>query len=140
MISLNSVPILWRSNRQPKTALSPVEAEIYALSAGIKDARAIYFTLDEMGIKLPRIRVGVDSDGAYSFFYGTCPDTKLTGCFDMRAEWVQELLMNKDVELYKVDSEENLADLFTKCFPTGKFVEKRDSIANQKDPEILGVN
>ena len=90
---LNCVPIHWRSNRQVKTSQSPVEAEVYALAAGVKDARSTYFVLNEMGARLQaEIEVSVDSTGAYSFFYDTCPDSKLSGCFDRKEKWVRELM------------------------------------------------
>ena len=39
VILLNGVPVSWRSNKQPDTSISPAEAEIYALSEGMRDAR-----------------------------------------------------------------------------------------------------
>ena len=80
------------------------------------------------GKKLLTIEVSVDSTGAYSFFYDTCPDSKLSGCFDRKEKWVRELMESKEVRLLKVKSEENMADIFTKCLPRGQFLEKRNSI------------
>ena len=39
IVLLNGVPIHWRSSRQPRTAMSPGVAEIYAMSVGVKEAR-----------------------------------------------------------------------------------------------------
>ena len=49
IVLLNGTPIFWRSNKQKGTpALSPMEAEIYALSEGVRDAQDIGWVLEEM--------------------------------------------------------------------------------------------
>ena len=50
IICLNGVPVMWRSNRQPVTSLSPAESEIYALSVGVKDVRLMCWVSEEFGI------------------------------------------------------------------------------------------
>ena len=52
IICLNGVPIMWRSNRQPVTSLSPAESEIYALSVGVRDARLMGWVLEELGVEV----------------------------------------------------------------------------------------
>ena len=52
MILLNGMPIHWRSNKQPKTSLSSAEAEIYAMSTAVKDARTrLWIGQDSRGVK-----------------------------------------------------------------------------------------
>ena len=49
-VLLNGVTVFWGSNKQLRgTALSPMEAEICALSERVRDARDIAWTLEEMG-------------------------------------------------------------------------------------------
>ena len=127
MVTLNGVPVHWRSNRQPKTTLSPAESEIYALSVGVKDARLTGMVLEEMGavVEWP-IRVRTDSAGAYSFQRDECPDSKLRGCFDFRDAWVDELQDASvsgrcRVKVERCRDSENLADVLTKCMATYKF-------------------
>ncbi len=52
MVLLNTVPVHWRSKKQPKTVLSPANAEIYALSEGLREARSFQWMCSEMGIEL----------------------------------------------------------------------------------------
>jgi hypothetical protein len=83
-VLLNGVTVFWRSNKQLRgTALSPMEAEIYALSEGVRDARDIASTLEKMGcgIQWP-LPILTDSDGAVSFQWDSCPKSKLRGCID----------------------------------------------------------
>ena len=39
IILLNGLPVHWRSNKQPETAISSAQAEIYAMSEACKDIR-----------------------------------------------------------------------------------------------------
>ena len=50
MIMLNNVPIHWKSKTQCKTSKSPAQAEIYALSNTLDDARDMRFRLQDLNI------------------------------------------------------------------------------------------
>ena len=52
ILCLNGVPVMWRSNRQSFTSLSPAESEIYALSVGVRDARLLGWVLAEFGVEV----------------------------------------------------------------------------------------
>jgi hypothetical protein len=129
MVTLNGVPIHWRSNRQPKTSLSPTEAEVYALSVGVKDGLLTGWVSEEMGceVKWP-LKVYTDSSGAYSFQRDSCPDSKLKGCFDLREEWVADLQREERIDVCMCTDPENKADVLTKCLPTYKFKSRVDQI------------
>ena len=49
IITLNGVPVHWRSSRQPVTATSSAEAEIYALAEAVKCGRLFNWRCEEMG-------------------------------------------------------------------------------------------
>ena len=113
---LNGVPIHWRSNKQPVTAKSSAESEIYALSTAVQDMRLIIWRGQEQGLEVgfPGI-IYVDNAAGVSFQNRTCPETKLRGCFDLREAWVKELQSNNIVRAVKVDTVLNVADMLTKC-------------------------
>ena len=68
LVLLNGVPIFWRSNKQPKTSLSPAEAEIYAMSEAVRDSRNVTWVLEDMGVTVVwPLQVKTDSNGAQSF-------------------------------------------------------------------------
>lgn len=128
-ICLNGVPIHWRSNRQPKTVLSPAEAEVYALSVGVKDARLMGWVLEELGVHVHwPMNVCTDSAGAKSFKEDTCPTSKLRGSFDYRENWVEELRQAEEIKIKKVTDEDNISDVFTKCRATYKFKQRIQQI------------
>ena len=132
VVLLNGVPVHWRSNKQPNTTLSPVESEVYALSVGVKDVRLMGWLLEELGVDIrwPMV-ICSDSPGAAAFKEDVCPYTKLKGCFDFRWKWVEELRSSNDIITKFVTDEFNLADIFTKCMPTGKFLRKRNQLTSR---------
>lgn len=113
---LNGVPVHWKSNKQVVTAKASAEAEIYALSTAVQNMRLLFWRAQEQGMKVgfPGT-VYVDNAAGISFQHRTCPDSKLRGCFDLRAAWVKELQDMEMVKTVKVDTLVNVADLLTKC-------------------------
>ena len=57
MILMNTVPIKWRSTKQPKTVLSPAHAEIFACSEGLKEANWVRWTAQDMQTPVPPVAV-----------------------------------------------------------------------------------
>ena len=129
-VLLNGVPIFWRSNKQTGTpALSPMEAEIYALSEGVRDAQDIAWVLEEMGVVVQwPLPIFTDSDGALSFQWNSCPTSKLRGCIDRRSDFVLELQDMTKITTVLVPSKANMANIHTKCLTTKEFKEERDAI------------
>ena len=132
IILLNGIPVHWRSNRQPRSTLSPAESEIYALSTGVKDSRLFHWVLEEFtNIEtVYPIQVLTDSTGARSFQRDTCPGTRLRGCFDFREKWVEELREQGQFSTELVSDSSNLADIFTKCLSNVEFVLRRGLVVD----------
>lgn len=122
MLLLNNVPVHWRSKKQPKTVVSPAHAEIYACSEAVREARWLQWVARDLGMDLswPFV-VQVDNKQVISFKYSTCATSKLRGMIDLRWNWVQELRDDKLVEVEKVSTKNNLADMLTKCLTNVEF-------------------
>ena len=58
-----------------------------------------------------------------SFQNSTNPDSRLTGVFDLRDEWVQELRDLGVIATKKVDTRLNVSDLLTKCHDRARYQE-----------------
>ena len=126
--------IHWRSNRQPKTVLSPAEAEVYALSVGVKDSRLMGWVLEELGVLVHwPMSVCTDSAGAKSFKEDSCPTSKLRGSFDYREDWVEELRQADEIKIQKVTDQDNISDVFTKCKATYKFKQRIQQIRDMSE-------
>ena len=122
IITLNGVPVHWRSCRQPVTALSSAEAEIYALAEAVKCGRLFNWRCEEMGmeVKWP-LTIFVDNTQAITFQKGTCVNSKLRGTFDMRREFVGELRNSQEIETKHISRDKNHADSLTHCQPSGPY-------------------
>ena len=129
IITLNGVPVHWRSSRQPTTALSSAEAEIYALAEAVKCGRLFNWRCEEMGmeVKWP-LTILVDNTQAITFQKGTCVNSKLRGTFDMRREFVEELRNANEIDTQHIDRAQNFADILTHCQASGPYNVMRDKI------------
>ena len=115
MILLNGMPVKWRSNKQPKTALSSAVAEIYAMSAAVKDAKLSMNVAEEMLVNVTwPFKLYVDNAAGESFQHSTCPSTKMLGVFNLHDKWVRELKNEGKVWAVHVPTDQNLADMMTK--------------------------
>ena len=132
MITLNGVPVHWGSSRQPVTALSSAEAEIYALAEAVKCGRLFNWRCEEMGMKVNwPITISVDNTQAITFQKGTYANSKLRGTFDMRREFVGELRSSKEIDTKHISRDKNLADNLTHCQPSGPFNRGLQQVVNK---------
>ena len=128
LVYLNGMPVFWTSRRQKDTTFSSTAAEIMACSETLRDARAVTHRAQEMGIDLPdTVQVRLDSKGAVSFSLSTCVDTKLRGVWDLREGWIKMLRDRGFMQPIKITSEENAADILTKCLPERDFKKRLET-------------
>ena len=87
------------------------------------------------------LTVQVDNEQARSFVYGTCLNSRLRGCVDMRLQWVQDIrkqVGTGQVQVKYVHTKDNMADVLTKCLPAWKFNNTLDKIQNsQRDKHYV---
>ena len=118
IIMLNKVPIHWRSKKQPKTSRSSAEAEIYALSDTLADARLNNWRLQDIGINInPIIDIYVDNNQAKVFADNTCVNSKLRTAFSLKHNWVKELRDKDKVNIIQIPAAINISDFLTKVQP-----------------------
>lgn len=134
IIFYNGAPIEWISKKQTSTSLSSAEAEIYALSEGVKRMRAVAWRAEELGSVVSKpVVIKMGNEAGKSFQNNTNPNSRLLGCFDLRGKWVQELRDKKQVKVIKVPTKYNVdvSDLFTKCHPDKRFLELLELISER---------
>ena len=113
----NGAPVKWLSKKQITTSKASAEAEIYALSTAAQALKLTYYRAQELGVTSAKFpgTLYVDNSAGVSFQKKTNPDTKLKGTFDLRSAWVKELQDQEILQVEKVDTLLNVADLLTKC-------------------------
>jgi hypothetical protein len=114
VIFLNSFPIDWVSRRQPVTAVSPAEAEIYAMRESVIAGRLVQWVAEEMGVQVSwPFTVQSDSTQAISFQRATAPNSKLRGCIQLRDASIKEMRDQGVVTSKHIPRDLNVADMLT---------------------------
>jgi hypothetical protein len=122
LLTLNKVPVQWKSNKQSSTAYSSTAAEVMALSECVRQANFLQWAGADMGYPDPStLTIYTDSKGARSFQSSTTLDSRLKGYFDLREAWVGELRDAGRVKLEKIEGRQNLSDLLTKLLRPAAF-------------------
>jgi hypothetical protein len=140
LIFLNSFPVDWVSRRQPVTAVSPAEAEIYAMREGVLHGRLAQWVAEEMGLSVawPFV-LQSDSKQAISFQKATAPKSKLRGCIDLREQSVVELRDQGIVSSKFIPRDLNLSDMLTHCLSMPKFRQNLSRAQNFRSYSCRGA-
>ena len=106
--------------------VSSAAAEIYAASVALSEILYLSYITEEMGMKfeLP-ITLLIDNSTCIAFSRNTVKRSKLRH-IDCRMDWVKALRDEKLVRLEKVDTKENISDVFTKILDAAVFEKFRD--------------
>ena len=132
MIFLNNVPVQWRSKTQCKTSKSIAQAEIYALSHTLSDARDMYWRLLGIQVNISKpLQLYTDNAQAKSFSKSTCLRSRLRGVFGLHEAWVQELKDGDWVDSRYVEAQNNAANVFTKPLTSADFKREKRLISSR---------
>ena len=123
LFMLNGGPISWSSKRQKTVALSSCEAEYMASTEAAKEAIWLKGFIQELelpGFKVDAIKLFIDNNAAMKLtknpeFHGR------TKHITMRHHFIRERVLEGDIVPVRIDSANNLADLFTKTLPRATF-------------------
>ena len=124
VILLAGCPVLWSSKLQTEIALSTMEAEYVALSTACKDLFPIMDLVQELGkfFDLPvtdksRFHVRIHEDNVGALTLGQLEPRRMTlrsKHYAIKYHWFREEIGPRGVVLTKIDTKEQLGDIFTK--------------------------
>ena len=101
-------------------------SEVYAAGNATMDLLHLSYVMEEMRIDFPEVMtLQIDNTTAEAFAKGTVVKSKLKH-IDCRQEWVLTLRDNNIIVPQHVDTEFNIADIFTKILARPTFVKLRD--------------
>ena len=127
IIKLADVVVSWTSHAQKTIATSSTEAEYMALSDCSRQIMWIKHMFKELGIPIGKVPICSDNNGA--IFIGSNPiQERRIKHIDVRYHYIRECVENGDVEILRVDTEDNTADMFTKPLGHVKFVRFRGQL------------
>lgn len=115
VIYAQGAPIIWKSKKQPIIALSTCEAEYIALSEVVKELLWVSMTLKELNIKRSGpMKVYIDNQAAKKLAENAVNHER-SKHIDIRYHFLRQVVASGQVQLYYVDTKENVSDLLTKA-------------------------
>jgi hypothetical protein len=137
IISLNNCPLVWSSKLQDSIALSTMMAEYYALSTAMRDVlplRNLIMTVAKaMGIPeehLSTFKVTCWEDNESARILANLDpgrNTPRSKFYDVKVHWFRSHLSDQ-VRVERIETKEQLADIFTKPLPVETFQYLRKKI------------
>jgi len=131
VIMISGCPVIWTSKLQTETALSTMQAEYVALSTGMRDLlpfRNLTLEICEhIGLtpnQLATIKSTVWEDNIGALTLANLEPPRITPRskhFAIKYHWFRESLKPGEIEIVKVDTDNQLADILTKGLTSHKF-------------------
>ena len=125
IFNLGGSPVSWSSKRQATVALSSCEAEYMAASEATKEAIWIRNLVQEFQLPMFKnltIPIAIDNNSAMKLSKNPEFHAR-TKHIAMRHHFIREKVAQKEVQVHRVDTKNNLADLLTKGLPRPRFQE-----------------
>ena len=124
LVNLSRFPVTLVSRLQRETVLSTMEADVNAMSQCCRDLFPIMDMVSEIGqvVGLPtndktKMHVSVREDNTGALILAQTLPLKLTPrskCYAIKTVWFREESNKRGVKLLKIESAEQLGDIFTK--------------------------
>lgn len=124
-----SSPITWSSKKQKCTAPSTMAAEYISLSDASKEAILLKNRAEQLSrVEVP-VTMLVDNMAAQAVANGNPGHaTKGAKHLDLRYHIVREMVQDGKLTVTRVDTHDNIADIFTKPLPKDAFVKHRNAL------------
>ncbi|KAH9741648.1 hypothetical protein KPL70_002701 [Citrus sinensis] len=126
VFTLAGAPVSWVLKLQTVVALSTTEAEYMVATQACKEAIWIQRLLEELGHKQEKISVFCDSQSALHIARNPAFHSR-TKHIRVQYHFIREVVEDGNVDLQKIHTKENLADVLTKPINTDKFIWSRSS-------------
>ena len=137
VIMFAGVPILWQSKLQSETALSTMEAEVIALAACMRELIPIVDMVNDLaqsvGLQSGEVNMNIsvheDNSGALVLAETLPPQfTPRSKYYATKTIWFREEIHKRGIKLVKIETSEQLGDIFTKGLPQATFEYLRSKI------------
>ena len=125
VIKLFGNTVLWCSRRQATVALSTMIAEFNALCEITRDIIWMRQFVETLGLELKKPSLVFEDNKGCIDIAKNPANHKGTRQMSTKLFFVRDEL-NKSIDIEKIESSKNLADIFTKSLPADKFQEFRN--------------
>ena len=129
---LAGAPLSWCTQTQHVTALSTMESEYYAVCKTTQEALYLRMLCEETGLSVNKPLV-IKEDNKSCISFSKDPGAhKRSKHIDYRHFWVRDQVNDGEVVLDYVETQYQLADVFTKAFEPKRFTFLRDQIVKAR--------
>ena len=118
--TLSGCAISWKATLQSTVALSTIEAEYMALTEAANEAIWLRGLVQDLGLKQNCLVIHYDSQSALHLARDQMYHER-TKYVDVRYHFIRDLLEDGDIQLQKISSTINPADMLTKPISVVKF-------------------
>jgi hypothetical protein len=137
-IQMANCSVSWASRKQECVSLHTAEAELIALSEGIKESEWIWFLLKEIGFVLKDpVQVWCDSTSAIASVKNP-GNHKASKHIEIRHLYARDILEKGRIKVDYVSTHEMLADAMTKALPVKQFEYLREKIGVRDLSDLYG--
>ena len=129
VIMIGNCVVSWVSKKQSTVSLSSAEAEYMAISSSIQEIKWIRQLLNELYIfnqSEPSL-LNIDNQAAIAISENDVHHAR-TKHIDIRHHFIRDSIKNKEVQLKWINTQAQLADIFTKALMTVRFSYLRNII------------
>lgn len=130
VVMLNGGPVAWSSVLGKTVATSTCEAEVNAAVAAAKDALHIARLMVDLGFSSgdKPMQIAEDNSACIAQASAGIRHVRNAKHYEVKLRFLQQLVVDKDVEFVYCPTNHQLADLFTKPLDEAKFVYFRDQV------------
>jgi hypothetical protein len=129
-------PIIWSSKLMTETCLSTTEAEYVSLSMALRETITLMQIMEESKQQgfiatdaIPRIHCKAFEDNSGALEIAKLPKMRpRTKHINIKFHHFREYVQNKLIQLFKISTEDQCADLFTKNLGKELFIKFRKTI------------
>ena len=127
VVMLANAAVLWTLHAQKTIANSSTEAEYMAVSDCSKQVMWLKHMFKELGMPLSKIPIYSDNNGAIFISNNPVQERRMKH-IDIKHHYIRQCIEDGDVEVLRVDTNDNIADIFTKPLGAIKFIKFRDQL------------
>ena len=128
MFTFAGCALSWKANLQSVVALSTTESEYIAIAKGVKEALWLKNLSEELGLDTQSFLINSDSQSAIHLSKNIRYHEK-TKHISIRYHFLRSVVSAGEVDIVKIHTSENPADMLTKCLPIAKFHHSMELIS-----------
>jgi hypothetical protein len=132
---IGSSPVSWKTAKQKAVTLSTTEAEYTAAADAAKEAIWLRDLFEELEVSKGVSPIIHQENQCAVFLEKNHSLKQRTKHIDIKVHYIRERVREGDITIHYCNTEDMIADIFTKPLNKSRFIKHRKSILNMKDQD-----